>query len=134
MKKLEEAGVFTNIERPVHHRFARSVENIAIVSESVAEDPNVSTSRRSLELGLSHGTIWRILHLDPYIRKKSSSRNNRRQLTIHNIVDTWNGCLNYKRWTAIFRKKFSSALKYISHSVGMLINKIVLFGFLRILK
>ena len=28
--------------RIVHHRFARSAENIAIVSESVAEDPNVS--------------------------------------------------------------------------------------------
>ena len=42
MKKFEETGVVTNIERPVHHRFARSAENIAIISESVAEDPNVS--------------------------------------------------------------------------------------------
>ena len=37
----------SNIERPVHHRFAGSAENIAIISESVAEDPNVSISRRS---------------------------------------------------------------------------------------
>ena len=57
-----------NIERPVHHRFARSAENIAIVSERVTKDPNVSIPRRSLELGLSYGTLCRILHLDlhPY--------------------------------------------------------------------
>ena len=36
--KFEETGVVTNIERPVHHRFARSAKNIAFVSESVAED------------------------------------------------------------------------------------------------
>ena len=57
----------TNIERPVYHRFARSAENIAIVSESVAEDPNVSIPRRSQELGLSYGTLWRILHLDLHL-------------------------------------------------------------------
>ena len=32
----------TNIERPVHYRFALSAENIAIVSESVAENSNGS--------------------------------------------------------------------------------------------
>ena len=36
----------TYIERLVHHRFARSAENIAIISESVAEEPNVSIPRR----------------------------------------------------------------------------------------
>ena len=34
----------------------RSAENIAIVSESVAEDPYVPIPRRSQELGLSYGT------------------------------------------------------------------------------
>ena len=56
VKKSEETAVITNIEKCVHHRFARSGENIAIVSESVALDPNVSISRRSQELGLSYGT------------------------------------------------------------------------------
>ena len=41
MKKFEETGVHTNIERFVYLRFARSAENIDIVSESVAEDPYV---------------------------------------------------------------------------------------------
>ena len=44
MKKFEEAGVVTNVEKPVHRRFARSArsaENIAIVSESVAKHPSV---------------------------------------------------------------------------------------------
>ena len=53
----------TNIEKPVHDRFARSAENITIASESVAEDPNVSIPCRSQQLGLS-GTLWRILNLD----------------------------------------------------------------------
>ena len=44
MKIFEEIGVVTNIERSVHYRLARSTENIAIVCESVAEDPNVSFS------------------------------------------------------------------------------------------
>ena len=47
VKQFEETEVFTNIERPVHHRFARSAANIAIISENVAEDPNVSIPRRS---------------------------------------------------------------------------------------
>ena len=54
----------TNIERSVRYCFARSVENIAIVRQSVAEDPNVSIPRLSQELGQSYGTLWRSLHLD----------------------------------------------------------------------
>ena len=54
VKKFVETGVVTNIERPGHLCFARSAENIAIVSESVAEDSNVSIPRRSQELGLSY--------------------------------------------------------------------------------
>ena len=46
-----------NIERPVHHRFAVSAENIAIASESVAKDSNVSIPNRSLQLGLSYCTL-----------------------------------------------------------------------------
>ena len=57
VKKLEETGVVTHIERPVHHRFPRFAENVDIVSESVAEDPNVSISHRSQELGLSYDTL-----------------------------------------------------------------------------
>ena len=57
MKKFEETKVVANIERPVYCRFAGSAENIFVVSESVAENPNVSISRRSQELGLSYGTL-----------------------------------------------------------------------------
>ena len=49
------------MEKPMHYRLARSAENIAIVSESVVEIPNVSTYRRSQELKLSYATLWRIL-------------------------------------------------------------------------
>ena len=57
VKKFEETGLATNIERPVHHRFARSAENIALVSESVAVGPNVSIPCRFLKLGLSYGAF-----------------------------------------------------------------------------
>ena len=44
-----------------HHRFARSAENIPIVSESVAKDPNLS-SFSAIRTVLRHDTLWRILH------------------------------------------------------------------------
>ena len=55
-KQLCKTGVVTNIERPVRYRFARSAENIAIVSESVADDPNESIPRRILHF-CSRATI-----------------------------------------------------------------------------
>ena len=48
-------------------RFASSAQNIAIVSESAAEEPNVSIPYRSQELGQYCGTLWRILHLDRHL-------------------------------------------------------------------
>ena len=42
-------------------------EIIAIVSEGVAVDPDVSIPRRFQELGLSYGTLWRILYLDLHL-------------------------------------------------------------------
>ena len=66
MKKFEETGVVINIDWPENHRYPRFAENIAI-SESAAEVPNVTIPRRSQELGLSYGRLWRILHLDLHI-------------------------------------------------------------------
>lgn len=67
VKKFEETGSVTDVLRPIHHRNARSTENIAAVSESVEEDPNLSIPRRAQHLGLSYGTLWRILHLDLHL-------------------------------------------------------------------
>ena len=44
----------------MHYRFAHFAENIAVESESIAEDPNVLIPSRSEELELSYGTLWRI--------------------------------------------------------------------------
>ena len=35
VKKFEETGVIKNIERPMHHRFARSADNITILGACV---------------------------------------------------------------------------------------------------
>ena len=67
VKKFEDTVVVTNIKRPVHHCFTRSSTNIAILSESVAKDPNVSIPCRSQELELSYGKLWHILHLDLHL-------------------------------------------------------------------
>ena len=44
-----------------------SAENIAIVSESVAEEPNVSFPRRSQKLEMCYGTLWCIWHVDLHL-------------------------------------------------------------------
>lgn len=67
VNKFEETGSVCDIVRPVHHRNARSTENIAAVRESVAEERNLSIPRRAQQLGLSYGTLWRILHLDLHL-------------------------------------------------------------------
>ena len=67
MKGFEVTDVVTNIERLVHYRFAHSVENINIGSESVDEDLNVSIPCRFQEIGVFYGTLWRILHIDLHL-------------------------------------------------------------------
>ena len=62
--KQKNLKKFTNIKSPVHHLFAHSSENNSIVSESMAEEPNVSIPRGSQELGLYCGTLQCILYLD----------------------------------------------------------------------
>ena len=52
---------------PVHHHFARPAENIAILSKSVAEDPNVPIPQRFQGLGLPYSTLWCIWHLDLHL-------------------------------------------------------------------
>ena len=84
----------------MHHRFARSAENVAFAGESVAEDPNVSIPRRTQELGLSYGTLWRILHSDLHLHPYKTQLTQQLE-PIDNVVDTWNGRLNNRRWTAI---------------------------------
>lgn len=67
VRKFEETGSVIDIARPVHHRNIRSAENIAVVAQSVEEDPNLSIPRRAQHLGLSYGSLWRILHLDLHL-------------------------------------------------------------------
>ena len=111
--------------------FARCAENIAIVSQSVAKHPNVSIPRcRSLELRLSYVTLGHILHLHLHLHPYKVQLTQQLKLADHLQ------CRRYVEWmleqTTIFRTKFSSAMKHISHSVRMLIT--VVFGILRILK
>lgn len=67
VKKFEETGSVTDIVRHVHHRNVRNIENVVAVAGSVAEDPNLSIPRRAQQLGLSYGSLWRILQLDLHL-------------------------------------------------------------------
>ena len=77
-------------------RFVRSAEDIAIVRESIAEDPNVLIPRRSQELGTAHYGVF-CVWIYIYSHIKSGTCNNCRQLTIHSVVKTWKECLNDRR-------------------------------------
>ena len=57
-------GIPSANSRIIRPRTARTVENIAAVNESFAEDPEESIRRRSQQLGLSYGTTWTILRKD----------------------------------------------------------------------
>ena len=54
--KLENNLTLLDDTRPIRSRTARTVENIAAVNESFAENPEESIRRRSQQLGLSYGT------------------------------------------------------------------------------
>jgi transposase len=47
IKKFEETGLIMDSKLPVRHRTGRSLDNIAAVSESVAESPGTSIRHRS---------------------------------------------------------------------------------------
>ena len=71
VKKLEETEMVTNIEGPVQHGFTRSAENIAIVSESFAENPNVTGIWTVLRHIMMH-----FVFRSTFTSIKSSSHNN----------------------------------------------------------
>lgn len=62
--KLRTHFTLLNIVPPTRMRTGRSAQNIAAVAESVREDRDESIRRRSQSLGLSYGTLWRILKRD----------------------------------------------------------------------
>ena len=110
----------TNIENPVHHRFARIQENIAIKSERVAEDPKESNPRCSQKLGLSYDTLWLILYLDIHTHSYKVQLMQQMKPADHSQ------CRRYVKWLleqqavdANFSYKLFSARKHISHSMGM---------------
>lgn len=70
MKKINERGSTANIKNSGRPRSGRSVENIALVRESVNGSPQKSVRRRSQQLGIRYSSLQRILvrdlHYHPY--------------------------------------------------------------------
>lgn len=67
VKKFDETGCVTDKPKSGRPKTVRTNENIAAVSESVENEPTTSISRRSQELGISYGSLWRILHKDLHL-------------------------------------------------------------------
>ena len=76
VEKFEFTGTVESIPVSVRQRSAHSVANIAGAEASVEKSPNVSVIRRSLALGISVTSLWRILDILAYILTKSNERKN----------------------------------------------------------
>ena len=62
--KFRTQFTLLDIKPTTRMRTVRTEENIASVSDSVAEDREMSIRRRSQQLGLCYSTTWKILHKD----------------------------------------------------------------------
>ncbi|CAK1590754.1 unnamed protein product [Parnassius mnemosyne] len=67
VKKFEETGSIMDNKNPLRQRTGRSLENIAAVNESVAENPKTSIRHRSQQLQISRSTTQRILTKDLHL-------------------------------------------------------------------
>jgi transposase len=67
IKKFEETGSIMASKLPVRHRTGRSLDNIAAVSEIVAEIPGTSIRHRSQQLDVPRNTMQRILTKDLHL-------------------------------------------------------------------
>jgi hypothetical protein len=67
IKKFEEMGSIMDSKLPAHHRTSQSLDNIAAVSESVAENPGTSLRHRSQQLDVLRSTMERILTKDLHL-------------------------------------------------------------------
>jgi len=57
IKKFEETGLIMDSKLPTHHRTGWSLNNIAAVSESVAESAGTSLCQRSQQLGIPRSAM-----------------------------------------------------------------------------
>lgn len=64
VKKFEETGSTLNVKQAGAARTCRSEENVLRVSASVRQNPDLSTRKRSAELGISRTSLRRILKSD----------------------------------------------------------------------
>jgi hypothetical protein len=67
IKKFEETGSIMDSKLPARHRTGRPLDNIATVSESVAESPGTSLRHCSQQLDSPRSTMQQILTKDLHL-------------------------------------------------------------------
>ena len=69
VKRFRQQGSVSDLPRTGRQRSVRTAKNVALVEDSIAENPDTSTRRRATQIGLSRRSLQRILrelHLFPY--------------------------------------------------------------------
>ena len=69
VKRFRQQGSVSDLPRTGRQRSVCTAKNVALVEDSIAENPDTSTRRRATQIGLSRRSLQRILrelHLFPY--------------------------------------------------------------------
>ena len=69
VKRFRQQGLISDLPRTDRQHLVRTAENVALVEDSIAENPDTSTRRRAAQINMSRKSLQRIsreLHLFPY--------------------------------------------------------------------
>ena len=69
VKRFRQQGSVSDLPQTGRQRSVRTAENVSLVEDSIAENPDTSTRRRATQIGMSRRLLQRILrelHLFPY--------------------------------------------------------------------
>ena len=69
LKRFRQQGSVSDLPRTGRRRSVRTAENVALVENSIVENPDTSIRRRATQIGMSRRSLQRILrelHFFPY--------------------------------------------------------------------
>jgi hypothetical protein len=119
IKKFDETGSIRDSKLPVRHCIRQSLDNIAAISESVAESPGTSIHHRSQQLNILRSTKQRILAKDLHLHAYKIQLTQELKPTDHVQRREFVNCvLENQNWTAIFRRKSSLAMRRTFNLMG----------------
>ena len=61
VKRFQQQGSVSDLPQTGRQRSVRTAENVSLVEDSIAENPDTSTRRRATQIGMSRRSLQRIL-------------------------------------------------------------------------